>query len=521
VLAHPHDFDPASSTLFDWSHPNPNSGEGFENTPKQLKVLPGLAQQFAVFDHWFCAVPSQTCCNRSFFHASTSSGYVTNSGKSLGLTDEAKWALNDSPTIFDRLDTVPGNAADWKVYYEAGTGDYKFGLTAFVHQRVHDYTTDTLLLVVFDEHGGTYDHVKPGTTSAPPVSLNKADSDYDFKTLGVRVPAIAISSFTLAGVVLNEPMHHAALIRTLCRKYGVAPLNDRDRAGGDLGIARNAPARALSAWPDFSKAQDICVTPQARRGEIPNGSPRGTCPDARRGLSRKLLARDDASIGQLPDDELREAGGLARHGSRIECARGGSPHHPIHPHVDQLGFHGGEVVLPGLPYRDHRIAGAAPWPASPAHSARHHGRRYVGSGIHVEQRHEQQALGPGVHDGVAKRLVRLPGVAEPQRMAGDGIDTRGAQPCDEGVLEHAARRGRVDAARDDDLFHRRAAEVRVVPGRPDCRVLATRGQYGKCGKCEHRAEFHHGSSSRSGDAGRRAVGLRQALRASWRPSFSR
>ena len=45
---------------------------------EQLPVLSTLAREFAVFDAWFAAVPSQTYCNRSFFHASTSHGFVTN-----------------------------------------------------------------------------------------------------------------------------------------------------------------------------------------------------------------------------------------------------------------------------------------------------------------------------------------------------------------------------------------------------------------------------------------------------------
>lgn len=47
-------------------------------TPEMLPVLSTLARGFAVYDNWFAAVPSQTFCNRSFFHASTSHGFVTN-----------------------------------------------------------------------------------------------------------------------------------------------------------------------------------------------------------------------------------------------------------------------------------------------------------------------------------------------------------------------------------------------------------------------------------------------------------
>jgi len=51
---------------------------------QSLPVISTLAKSFAVFDAWFCAVPSQTLTNRSFFHASTASGYVVN-------TPYSKW----------------------------------------------------------------------------------------------------------------------------------------------------------------------------------------------------------------------------------------------------------------------------------------------------------------------------------------------------------------------------------------------------------------------------------------------
>ena len=47
-------------------------------SPEMMPVLSTLAREFAVYDAWHAAVPSQTFCNRLFFHASTSHGYVTN-----------------------------------------------------------------------------------------------------------------------------------------------------------------------------------------------------------------------------------------------------------------------------------------------------------------------------------------------------------------------------------------------------------------------------------------------------------
>ncbi len=46
--------------------------------PDQVPHLSTLAKEFAVFDHWHCSVPSQTWCNRAFWHMGTSGGFVIN-----------------------------------------------------------------------------------------------------------------------------------------------------------------------------------------------------------------------------------------------------------------------------------------------------------------------------------------------------------------------------------------------------------------------------------------------------------
>lgn len=60
----------------------------------------------------FAEVPSQTFCNRSCFHASTSHGFVTieqNGGFSKWLT------APPAPTLFNRLEEAD---AAWRVYYD-------------------------------------------------------------------------------------------------------------------------------------------------------------------------------------------------------------------------------------------------------------------------------------------------------------------------------------------------------------------------------------------------------------------
>ncbi len=81
-------------------------------SPEMLPVLSTLAAEFAVFDHWYAAVPSQTFCNRSFFHASTSHGFVTN--KAGGGYD--KWLdAPAAPTVFNRLEE---KKLSWKIYID-------------------------------------------------------------------------------------------------------------------------------------------------------------------------------------------------------------------------------------------------------------------------------------------------------------------------------------------------------------------------------------------------------------------
>jgi phospholipase C len=67
----------------------------------------------------------------------------------------------------------------------------------------------TALLVVYDEHGGIYDHVSPpGCTpdgySAKPEDTGTGEA-FNFDRLGVRVPAILVSPYIPKGTVVPGP----------------------------------------------------------------------------------------------------------------------------------------------------------------------------------------------------------------------------------------------------------------------------------------------------------------------------
>lgn len=68
----------------------------------------------------------------------------------------------------------------------------------------------SMLIITFDEHGGFYDHVKPGP-AVPPGDLQTAaynQNGFRFNQLGVRVPALVISPYTPKGVIDHTVYDH-------------------------------------------------------------------------------------------------------------------------------------------------------------------------------------------------------------------------------------------------------------------------------------------------------------------------
>jgi len=68
----------------------------------------------------------------------------------------------------------------------------------------------TLLLIVYDEHGGFYDHVEPE---------DAADDNADFKKFGVRVPAIVVSPWVERGKVSHKVFDHTSIIKTILLRF--------------------------------------------------------------------------------------------------------------------------------------------------------------------------------------------------------------------------------------------------------------------------------------------------------------
>jgi phospholipase C len=116
----------------------------------------------------------------------------------------------------------------------------------------------TLLIWLYDEHGGYYDHVAPPAAPAPddvpgqspydriPVlrllrrtalgkQITAADSGpTTYTQLGFRVPAVIVSPFAKPAYVTELDYDHTAILRLIQRKWNLPPLTARDAAAADL-----------------------------------------------------------------------------------------------------------------------------------------------------------------------------------------------------------------------------------------------------------------------------------------------
>ena len=87
--------------------------------------------------------------------------------------------------------------------------------------RNSPYHDQILFIVLFDEHGGTYDHIGPPTGAQPPCPDPVATdgSGFTYDRLGVRVPALVISSWVQPGTVFRSntdvPLDHTSVLATL------------------------------------------------------------------------------------------------------------------------------------------------------------------------------------------------------------------------------------------------------------------------------------------------------------------
>ncbi len=250
--------------------------------PNVLPALHELARHFTVCDRWFSSVPGPTWANRFFVLSGTSLGRVRMPAGAFDSFRHPELFDNDQDTIFDRLNEAgvpwriyhgdipqslimnhlrtPQNAIRYSLmddfegdtevdeadfpaycfiepsYYWPGQNDDHPPHTTMDAQRLlaRVYSSlrsnkslweSTLLVVLYDEHGGFYDHsIPPG--AVPPDGMTDPETGFRFDRLGVRVPALLISPWVEKRVV-SDVFDHTSLLRYLLDKWGLRKLTDR------------------------------------------------------------------------------------------------------------------------------------------------------------------------------------------------------------------------------------------------------------------------------------------------------
>ena len=271
-------------------------------SPGKVPILTTLARQFAVCDRWFSSIPGPTFPNRAFAHGSTSIGRVDmgidwlamsktiyellqensvdsriyyhdstmamtfkglmNQSRYFGLFDDFRSDCKNNrlpaysfiePRYANGEDPVNNaffSASDQHPDHNVEQGEILIRDTFTAIWSNQPLRESTLLVVVYDEHGGLYDHVAPPPAVNPDKlnwagSPNSLDPPFDFTRLGVRVPAVLISPYIPAGTIDHTLYDHGSIIATACKLLlkGVpnASLTDRDRAAntfeGNLTLA--------------------------------------------------------------------------------------------------------------------------------------------------------------------------------------------------------------------------------------------------------------------------------------------
>lgn len=265
----------------------------------QLPIISTLATSFAVSDAWFASVPSQTWPNRGFVQTGSSDGYINNNyfptwdittvfdvfgsqnlswmvyndgtlqsltktmflGKYIGnetnfsgisefqaaCAQPADAPANQKLPAFSFVEPnfgVMGNDESYHPPHDVRPGE-QFLSTIYTAIQQSPYRDNILFIVLFDEHGGTYDHVPPPGGAQPPAPGAVSSEGFIFDRFGVRIPAIVVSSWVTPGTVFRSdtsvPLDHTSVLATL-----------RDWQGLSSVFATQLPSPRIAAAPNLA-----------------------------------------------------------------------------------------------------------------------------------------------------------------------------------------------------------------------------------------------------------------------------
>jgi phospholipase C len=242
-----------------------------------------LADTFPLCDRWFASAPAQTYPNRLYLQAATCQDLIA--------TDTTKVLTMPHPaggTIWEKLDDFGISWADYswdlpdialvpKVLNDHPEKWLKFpqfltdcragtlpqvtivspGVTAYTEENPRDiqlgeaYSASvinavmdsplwpkTVLVFMYDEHGGYYDHVAP-PAAVPPDDIEPGVTDAPnapaaWDHYGLRVPAFVISPFAKRHHVSHVVHDHTSVLKLIETKFNLGALTRRDANASNL-----------------------------------------------------------------------------------------------------------------------------------------------------------------------------------------------------------------------------------------------------------------------------------------------
>jgi phospholipase C len=278
------------------THPNDPERDlvmGYYNK-NELTTYDYLAAEFAVCDHWFSSVPGATWPNRLYAVTGRADGSKNN--KPIPIYNlpafvrkldakKVSWDWYSDNFFGSTLNLTDGRYRSRSVYHledffqQAADGtlpsvcwidplfinspgviaanddhppaDVRHGQD-FVLNIYHALVSNprqwnkTLFVLVYDEHGGFYDHI------VPPAAQDDRPS---FRSYGVRVPAILVSPWVPQGKAVANLFDHTSIIKTILLRFcraadgSIPDMGKRVMAANHLGYAltettaRSSPAK--------------------------------------------------------------------------------------------------------------------------------------------------------------------------------------------------------------------------------------------------------------------------------------
>ena len=248
------------------------------HTREDLPVLYALADEYALCDAWHCALLGGTWCNRYYIHCGTSNGRQSNA-PAIPTPTRIKDVLDDAGISYNNYyGDVPWTLGAFPLQLGSGTDsfdeffdnidngqleqvviidpsftsnddhpDHNIMLGQALISTIYNalaqsqYWDKCLLVITYDEHGGFYDHVAPGTTPDA--------GGPEWQQQGFRVPSVVIGPHVRKGCVVHTPLDHASIPATITRKFGLAEMNERTAGVNDLASCIDAEKLANPSPP--------------------------------------------------------------------------------------------------------------------------------------------------------------------------------------------------------------------------------------------------------------------------------